>query len=453
MQPEPRFLLACVLASALPLAGAVEPTPPPRTNVIIMLADDLGYGDLGIQGCTDIPTPNIDSIARNGVRFTAGYVSAPVCSPSRAGLMTGRYQTRFGHEFNHPLADRSPVGLPAGEKTFATWMQDAGYVTGHIGKWHLGNPKLPQFAPRNRGFTWDVWFPGQAKLPPLTLYRDGMPEKADDRYVDAAMAREAAAFIRRHEAKPWFLYIGFLTPHEPLLTPAGADLPFTGIANQPRRKCATMVSLLDDSVGQVLRAIRESGQEQRTLVVFLSDNGAPPKNGSRNGPFRGGKGSTWEGGIREPFVMQWPGMIPGGQVIDQPVISLDLLPTSLGAAGITPPPDSALDGVDLLPRVTGRASAPPHRALFWRFGDKMAVRMGDWKLVRAEAADTHPPTLTTGLFNLAQDPGEQHDLAKAEPGRMVELQAAWDAWNAGNVAAKWTSTSHEDEAPGPLKGR
>jgi hypothetical protein len=182
-----------------------------------------------------VPTPNLDSIARSGVRFTNGYVSAPVCSPSRAGLITGRYQTRFGHEFNHPMADRAPVGLPVSETTAADRFKAAGYLTGHIGKWHLGNPNLPVYSPASRGFVESAWFPGQKKLPPLTVFRNGERRRTDDRYVDEAIAREGAAFIEAHRDTPWFLYVGFLTPHQPLDTPPGTEEPFARIEDAERR--------------------------------------------------------------------------------------------------------------------------------------------------------------------------------------------------------------------------
>jgi arylsulfatase A-like enzyme len=241
--------LAVLQAAETPKAGA-------KPNIVFLIADDLGYADIGANGCTDFATPHIDSIADNGVRFTNGYVSAPVCSPSRAGLITGRWQTRFGHEFNHPLADRSPVGLPVVEKTAAQHFREAGYVTGHVGKWHLGNPLVPEFSPKARGFDESVWFPGQKKLPPLQFFRHGERGKADDRYVDEAMAREASAFIERYRAEPWFLYVAFLTPHQPLDTPPGSEERFAQIADNERRKCAAMVTVLDGSVGRILQTLR-----------------------------------------------------------------------------------------------------------------------------------------------------------------------------------------------------
>ncbi len=408
-----------------------------RPNVLIMVADDLGWADLGCQGCADVPTPHIDSIAKGGVRFTSGYVSAPVCSPSRAGLLTGRCQTRFGHEVNLPGADRSTVGLPLTETTAAQRLKAAGYATGHVGKWHLGNPHTPQYSPASRGFDTSVWFPGQKKLPTLTLYRNGVAEKAADRYVDEAIAREAAGFIATNASAPWFLYVAFLTPHQPLDTPPGTEEPFAAIDGQERRKFAAMMTLLDGSVGRVLKAVRDAGQEERTLAVFFSDNGAPPKNGSRNTPFRGTKGTTWEGGLRVPWVMQWKGVLPAGRVIDAPVMTIDLLPTALAAAGAAVPADAKFDGVNLQPFLTGRSAAAPHEALCWRYGEQMAVRAGDWKLVRAMDTKAVPPALATGLFNLAADPAEATDLSAREPERAKRLQALWNAWNAGNVPPLW----------------
>lgn len=425
--------MRCLVILALFVFGVLMAAE--RPNVLILIADDLGYADVGVNGCTDFATPNIDSIARSGIRFSQGYVSAPVCSPSRAGLMTGRCQTRFGHEFNHPLADRAPVGLPVAERLAPKYFSDAGYVTGHIGKWHLGNSKLPEFAPKARGFQESIWFPGQRKLPPLTFFRHDEQGKADDRYVDEAMAREASAFVVNHREAPWFLYVAFLTPHQPLDTPPGTEEPFSSLTNPERRKCAAMVTLLDGSVGRILRSLRETGQEERTLVVFLSDNGAPPKNGSQNTPLRGGKGTLWEGGIREPFVLQWKGTLPAGRVVDEPVISLDLLPTALAAAGIES--KTEFDGVNLLPFLSGKSAEPPHPALFWRYGEQLAVRQGDWKVTRALDNSVSPPEVKTGLYNLREDAGEQRDRSDDQPAKRQELQSLWDQWDAGNVQALW----------------
>jgi arylsulfatase A-like enzyme len=337
-----------------------------------------------------------------------------------------------------------------GEKTAAQWLMDAGYVTGHIGKWHLGNPKIPEFNPAARGFVETIWFPGQKKLPPLDFVHNGVSGQVGDRYVDEAIAREATEFVNHHRAEPWFLYVAFLTPHQPLDTPPGTEEPFSQITNSERRKCAAMISLLDESVGRVLKALRDSGQEERTLIIFHSDNGAPPKNGSRNTPLRGGKGTTWEGGIREPFVMQWKGTLPAGRVEDTPIISLDMLPTALAAAGVNVPTSAGLDGVNLLPFLTGKKTQAPHEALFWRYGEQSAVRASDWKLTRALDTSATPPVLKAGLYDLANDQSEQHDLSSTHHAKLVQLQKLWDEWDAGNVPALWSSDSHDGEGE-PIK--
>jgi arylsulfatase A-like enzyme len=412
-----------------------------------MVADDLGCSDLGCMGAQDLRTPHLDSLAAGGVRFTSGYVSAPVCSPSRAGLNTGRYQTRFGHEFNHELADRSPdgVGLPLGEKTAAQWLKESGYATGHVGKWHLGNPSFNHYTPNARGFAESFHFAGAKKLPPLLYNHNREPGKAADRYVDEAMAREAAGFITRHRAEPWFLYVAFLTPHEPLQTPPGADDAFASISDPKRRTFATMMSLLDGSVGRILGALRETGQERRTLITFVSDNGPTPSNGSRATPLSGTKNTTWEGGLRVPFLMQWTDGLPAGRVVSEPVITLDVLPTALAAAGVSAPAGARFDGVNLLPFLTGKTAQPPHEALFWRYGSQRAVRAGDWKLVTANRFGAHDQTALTRLVNLARDPAEEHDLSKAEPAKLRELQALWTAWNAENSPALWPNGSAAQE--------
>lgn len=445
---KPTFVL--LLLTFIPALHAAEP-PSARPNVLYLLADDLGFGELGFQGRADVPTPNLDSIARNGVRFTQSYVSAPVCSPSRAGLLTGRYQTRFGHEFNHPLADRAPVGLPVDQKTAANWFKDAGYATAHIGKWHLGNPKLPQFTATARGFDDDLLFPGQKKLPPLAAFRNGKRETHDDPYVDLAMGREAAAYIGRHTAAPWFLYVAYLSPHVPLDVPAGEEKAFSGIADEKRRKNAAMISLLDRSVGRILQALRDSGQEERTLVVFHSDNGAPFGSGSINAPLRGYKGTLREGGIRAHLVMQWKGTLPAGRVVDAPVVALDILPTALAAAQVKVPATAALDGVDLLPFLTGKTGAPPSRSLFWRYGDQYAIRQGDWKLVHSMDQVAKPPVLKTGLYHLGRDAAEEHDLSAEHPDMIEALQKLWDEWNTANVPPLWTQDSHRGAPPASAK--
>lgn len=443
-----KLILATTL---LALSHALHAAEPQRPNILYLLADDLGFADTGFHGCADVPTPNLDSIAKNGVRFTNGYVSAPVCSPSRAGLLTGRYQTRFGHEFNHPLADRAPVGLPVSEKTAANWFKEAGYTTAHIGKWHIGNPNLPEFSANGRGFDLDVMMPGQNKLPPLIVWRNGKRETANDPYVDTAMGREAAAYVQQHQSAPWYLYVAYLTPHSPLQVPPGAEDPFAAITDAKRRKNVAMISLLDESVGRILKALRDSGQEERTLIVFHSDNGAPFGSGSNNTPLSGFKSTLREGGIRAPCTMQWKGTLPAGRVVDAPIISLDILPTALAAAQASIPADARLDGVNLLPYLTGKAEAP-QRNLFWRYGEQYAIRQGDWKLVRTMEQVSKPPVYTTGLYNLATDHAEKHDLSAQHPEKVKALQGLWDEWNGKNLDPLWGGDA-KDDAPQASGGK
>jgi arylsulfatase A-like enzyme len=434
-----KYIFSTLLIALASWLTAAEPTPP-RPNILYLVADDLGCADVGFQGCKDIATPNLDSLAENGVRFTNGYISASVCSPSRAGLITGRYQTRFGHEFN-PSPGPVPAGLPAGQKTAADWFKAAGYSTAHIGKWHIGDAIRGPSAPVSRGFIDSIMSPGQNKIQPLIAFRNGKRETPDDKYVDLAMGREAATYIEQHKTHPWFLFVAFLTPHAPLDVPSEAEAPFAGITNAKRRKNAAMISLLDQSVGRILKALRDSGQEDGTLIVFHSDNGAPPGD-SYNTPLRGFKSTLLEGGIRTPFVMQWKGTLPSGRVVDTPVISLDVLPTVLAAANVPVAADAKLDGVNLLPFLTGKTKEPPQRNLYWRYGEQYAIRQGDWKLVHSMERVANPPVVKTGLYNLAEDLAEERDLSTEHPEKAKALKSQWDEWNAQNVSPLWSPESN-----------
>ncbi len=404
-----------------------------RPNVLVLLADDLGYADVGFHGCKDVPTPHIDSIAKAGVRCTSGYVSGPYCSPTRAGFLTGRYQQRFGHEFN---PGGGAAGLPVSETTLADRLKAAGYATGLVGKWHLGS--APQFHPQKRGFDEFFGFLGGAHTyfaeKSKTILR-GTEPVAEKEYLTDAFAREAVAFIDRHKAKPFFLYLAFNAVHTPMDATDERLKKFESISDKQRRTYGAMLSAMDDAVGKVLEKLRSSALEENTLVVFFSDNGGPTMkgttiNGSRNDPLRGSKRTTWEGGVRVPFAFQWKGRLPAGKVYDLPVIQLDLHATALAAAGVEVKPDWKLDAVNLLPCLEGKESKPPHDALYWRFGEQMAIRKGDWKLVKAENSSTQ-------LHNLAEDIGESRNLMSANAEKAKELQAAWDAWNAQLAKPLW----------------
>jgi arylsulfatase A-like enzyme len=426
-------VLAAAALTAAEAPGQDAPTPR-KPNVVVFLSDDEGYGELGIQGNPEIPTPHIDSIGRNGVRFTQGYVSGPYCSPTRAGLMTGRYQTRFGHEFN---GNGPKFGLPLSEKTVADRLKTLGYATCAIGKWHLGDAS--EYRPMKRGF--DEFYGTLANTPffhpDLVDSRVSPdPKRVEDPefYATDAWAERAVDWIGKNKDKPFFLYLPFNAQHAPLQAPKKYLDRFPGIADEKRRTFAAMMSAKDDAVGRVLAKLREIDQEKSTLVVYLADNGGPTASTtSKNGPLRGFKATTLEGGVRVPFLMQWKEKLPGGKTCDLPVIQLDLLPTVLAAAGGALDPGWKLDGVNLLPYLTGENAARPHETLYWRFGEQWAVRHGDWKLVASRIDGKEPR-----LFNLAEDLGEAKDLLAAQADKAKELRALWDRWNAEQSSALWT---------------
>ncbi|MEZ5400805.1 MAG: sulfatase-like hydrolase/transferase [Bryobacteraceae bacterium] len=418
-----RELLASMAA---PLAA--QPTAR-KPNIVVLFADDLGYGECGFQGNREIPTPNVDSIARAGVRFSNGYVTAPVCCPSRAGMITGRYQTRFGHEFNliGKANQGANVGLPLSEKTIADHLKAAGYRTGLVGKWHLGGS--PRYHPLRRGFEEFYGFlhEGHFYYPPpyrggLTRLRTNEPPYDDENpvlrdtkpivepeYLTDALAREGAAFIGRNKEKPFFLYLAFNAIHSPMQAPVPLVREFPHIVDEQRRLFAAMLTSMDNAVGRVIGALRDAGVENDTLLIFLSDNGGPTAElTSNNQPLRGGKGQLWEGGIRIPFSMQWKGRIPGGVSYEEPVSSLDILPTALAAAGAKAAP---LDGVDLLPYLSQGRGGVPHDSLFWRYGRSMALRRGRWKIVRQPAGRNAPAQFA--LYDLAADVAETRDLRES----------------------------------------
>lgn len=420
-----------VLLAAITLADAAR-----KPNVVVILADDMGYADVGFNGCRDIPTPHIDSLAVHGVRCSSGYVSHSFCSPTRAGLMTGRYQQRFGHE-NNPawLPEDTKIGLPVNQTTIADVMKSAGFVTGAVGKWHLG--AAPCFHPNERGFMEYFGFlgGGHIYLPgmkggveytvPLLCNKTPLELKE---YMTDVLSVEAAAFVARHKAEPFFLYVAYNAVHTPLQAPEKYLSRFTGIADERRRAYAAMTSAMDDGIGLILRALRDNGLERDTMVWFFSDNGGPPYNVSptHNDPLRGSKGTLYEGGIRVPFVVQWRGELPEGAVYEQPVISLDVLPTAAKLAGAKLADGLKLDGVDILPHLKGIAKEPPHERLFWRTGGgtAWAVREGRYKLLKP-GKDAEPQ-----LFDLNSDISEAKDIVREKPDVVARLQKAHDTWNA-----------------------
>jgi arylsulfatase A-like enzyme len=416
-----------------------------RPNVLIIYADDLGYGETGVQGCRDIPTPHIDSIAKNGLRCTQGYVAATYCSPSRAGLLTGKYPTRFGHEFN---AIVRTSGLSLQETTLADRLKKQGYATAAIGKWHLGNQ--PVYRPTKRGF--DEFFGTLGNTPyyhPANFMDSRVSDKIqkiedEEFYTTDKYAERAVDFLQRSQDKPWFLYLPFNAQHAPLQAPQKYLDRFANIADQKRKVFAAMMAGMDDAVGKVLGKIKEMGQDENTLIFFIGDNGGPTNaTTSHNGPLRGYKMTTFEGGPRVPFFIQWKGKIPSGKDYTLPVMNLDVLPTCLAAAGSPIEASEGLDGVDLIPFLTGQNQASPHEKMYWRFGDQWAVRQGDWKLVVSRGGSGKPE-----LYHLATDIGESKDLATTEPERVAELQKLYDAWSAQQAEPTVRDEPPTNPAPG-----
>ncbi len=443
-------VLGVALAIA-PVLGAAQSRP----NILLIVGDDMGYADVGFHGCKDIPTPHLDALATSGVRFTSGYVSGPYCSPTRAGLMTGRYQTRFGHEFNPGAAG---TGLPTSEITIANRLKAAGYATGLVGKWHLG--AQPEFHPQRRGFDEFYGFLAGSHdyFKPAGVLRGTNPIPNLD-YTTDAFGREAVAFIDRHRSEPWFLYLAFNAVHTPMQATDDRLAQFASVSDPKRRTYNGMMLAMDEAIGKVRQKVADAGLERNTLVFFIADNGGPvmpntTMNASVNKPLRGGKRTTLEGGVRVPFLVSWPGRLKPG-VFSQPAIQLDLTATALAAAGVRIAPDWKLDGVNLLPFLEGDLAAPPHEALFWRFGQQMAIRAGDYKLVRYDSnADTltgarNQPATAFKLYNLAADLGETNDLAAAMPGKVRELRSMWDAWNASNARPLWGAAHTENDGAAP----
>ncbi len=429
------------IAVALAFGGfGALPLPAAQPNILVIVADDAGFHDFSMQGNTNFPTPRIDALAAGGVRFTSGYVSAPICSPTRAGIMSGRYQERFGHESNMPAA--TTRGLSTNEVTFASLLKSAGYVTGAIGKWHLGSS--PQFYATVRGF--DSFFgflgAGRSYFPiasptALEVISSNGVTQAETSYTTDRFGQAATNFIGRHAGEPWFLYLTFNAVHSPLDADARTNrLSGYTYTSPDRKKQAAVTLALDDNVGLVLDKLDALNLTTNTLVFFINDNGGDPDWPSDNSPLRDAKTSAYEGGIRVPYLIRWPGQIPAGQVLSNSVISLDILPTALAAAGAAAPTNHPLDGVNLLPLVTGQTNALPRDTLFWRTwgrtSGQSAARRGDWKL------HINNTDQSIQLFHLNPDgTGEFNNLATNNPARLLELMASFNQWEVKTLAPLW----------------
>lgn len=420
-------------------AQAPDEASPPRDrrpNIVVFLADDLGYGDLGCHGSIDLRTPRIDALAAQGTRFLNAYSAAPVCGPSRAGLLSGQHPCRYGFEFNG--VNELPTDLPLLPQV----LRDAGYVTGIVGKWHLGEDA--QRHPMRRGFDEFYGFlggqhPYTATSPdrPLSQMR-GFETTREDRYLTDAYAQESCDFVRRHRQRPFFLFVSFNAVHYPLQAPEqylqrNTHIP-TGAGRRAgrRRTYAAMVTAMDDAVGTVLDELDRAGLRDDTLVVFLSDNGGPtPEITASNAPLRGFKKDLWEGGVRVPMLARFPGKIAAGSDSTSVVSALDLLPTFAAAAGAALPATMSLDGLDLLAPSNGEDDRNSSRALCWRFGKQWAVRRGTWKLLRFQDEPWR-------LYDLANGPSELIDQARREPEQVAELAAIFTAWEARLQPPRWS---------------
>ncbi|MEL1254017.1 sulfatase-like hydrolase/transferase [Flavobacterium sp. DGU38] len=464
-----------------------------KPNIIILLADDLGKYDISLYGGKSTPTPQIDSLAASGVTFTDGYVSSSICSPSRAGLLTGRYQERFGHEFQP--GDRYPKnnleyyafkylintdswrlnpkieypndasiatqGLPQSEITFADLAKRKGYSTAIIGKWHLGHNK--GFFPLDRGFDYHygfyqafslfapeddnpdiinhhhkdftdkvIWGNGRVGIGQIRRDTTIIKDKA---YLTETFADEAEAFIDKNKTKPFLLYVPFNAPHTPFQVRKKYYDRFPNVKDENKRVYFAMISALDDAIGRIIAKVRKEGLEENTLIIFASDNGGADYTfATTNAPLKGGKFSHFEGGINVPFALSWKGKIKPHTVYKTPVSSLDIFSTIATAIHSDLPKDRIYDGVDLISTVNNNKEA--HQNLYWRSGDAKAIRSGDWKLIIS--GKTHEKW----LYDLSKDKSEKNDLAKKNPAKVKELQTALQNWEKGLVKPLWPNLMH-----------
>ncbi|MGV3663290.1 MAG: sulfatase [Prosthecobacter sp.] len=417
------LLLASVFVS-LSHARAADVRP----NILIFYVDDMGWAQPGCYGGRTVPTPNINSLAAGGVRFTNGYSSGCICSPGRVGLMTGRYQARTGHDANPGRAGRE---LLLSEITIGQHLKTAGYTTGIVGKWHLGDTSA-EFMPLARGFDFAMGTLGnlgEGSGPSYYRGKELLQELEGAPITSPVFARESVKFIedQKDKDKPWFLCLSFNAMHTPHVA---SEKWLEKFKDLPKRDAAyaALAAEADEAVGTVMTKLRELRQEENTLIFLISDNGgAAPQ--AEMGGLRGRKWFVWEGGIRVSWIAAWKGHVPAGRVSAEPVIQLDVLPTALAAAGATS--SVPLDGVNLLPLLQGKTEKLEPRELYFRFGVQHAVRQGDWKLVKA-SKDMQPM-----LINLATDPGEQTDLTTKEPEKAAVLQKLFDQWNASMQPPRW----------------
>ncbi len=426
-----------LLFSTIKLSAAEERAAAGKPNIVVFYLDDMAWADPGIYGGKLAPTPHMDAIARSGVRFTNGYSSAPVCSPARVGLLTGRYQARTGHDAQPTAPGRE---LLLSEKTIAQYLKSAGYATGIVGKWHIGDT-TDKFMPMARGFDYAMGSLGNTNEGKLKYYRgnEKLANIEGGPITSPIYAQEACGFFEANKDRPFFLYLSFNAVHTPHVASQKwldqfKDLP------KGKQHYAALLAEADEAIGTMMAKLRELKLEENTLIFCISDNGGAAAFAEQLG-LRGSKWFVWEGGIRVTWMAQWKGVIPPDRVLSEPVIQLDVLPTALAAAGAKKP-KVEIDGVNLLPLLKGETDKLDPRALFFRFGVQHAVRQGDWKLVKAKK-DMQPM-----LVNLATDPGEQTDLSATEPAKMAELTALFEKWDASMKPPRWEDQRWNGEPRG-----
>jgi arylsulfatase A-like enzyme len=443
---ESKFFLTLIMLSGLLLSAQQDNDKP---NLIVIMTDDMGYADVGFNGCKDIPTPNIDSIAYNGAHIVNGYVSFPVCGPSRAGFITGRYQDRFGFTTNPTIDPTNDIaGLPLDEKTIAEVLHKEGYKSAIVGKWHLGTH--PNFHPLKRGFDYFYgflsgghnYFMNQLTIENLenvkskwAWYKTKLREnhktlefedyKTD--YLTDELSEAGLGFINKQAEnnQSFFLFLAYNAPHTPMHATEKYLSRFPDIEDKKRKTYAAMVSAVDDGVGNVLRTLKDNGIEENTLIVFLSDNGGAHNNASQNTPLRGTKGSVYEGGLRVPFAMQWKGVIPANTSYEESVSSLDIMASIVDILDIKTNPKKPLDGVNIIPYLTGKKKGAPHEYLFWRKWEQnaMAAINADYKLLKVKK------NAETEFYNLKKDVSEKENIKGSNSKKVQEIQKEWDKWN------------------------
>lgn len=440
------FITVLVIWALVSACGA-QAKPAKQPNILFILSDDAGYADFGFQGSKEMLTPRLDQLAKESLRFDQAYVSAAVCGPSRAGILTGRYQQKFGYEENNVPGYMSTsgttgddMGLPLDESTMGNHLQSIGYETILIGKWHLGN--ADKFHPLKRGFDQFYGFRGGARS--YWAFNEGNPNQRpedflergykifaeSDKYFTDLLADETIAQMKQARDKPFFIFLSLTAVHAPM-DAEEKDLAEFPLLQGTRKKLAAMNLSMDRNIGRVLDALEQSGLDKNTIVIYTNDNGGPTdQNASDNAPLSGSKANHLEGGIRVPFLLRWPGVTKGNTRYPHPISTLDLLPTFYTAGNGKESDLNDIDGVDLRPYITGKNKAQPHKNLYWKKETRAAIREGDWKLLRF-------PDRPAELYDIKNDIAEQNNLAATQPELVKSLYKKLFQWELTLERPRW----------------